>query len=566
MANFPGVFAPVGFPTRYDLVTADIDVLAQNQNNLQGSMSYGGAAGARVANAPVDVTHATRAGAMTAGIVEFMYNRIHLMPAFLNLGNVVSSQTRPVTVWNSYFAPRTLEEIAQEGTEGIVLSGQPTPPLVFGALQARTWDVQISPDGPPVVSATYAWNFTGEPAAYLPITGQRISIWSFSPTWENGILERLEWMTDILPSPYGVEQRRALRLSPRRSFQLKLIANKRERSFMELACFDWGARNWAIPIWPDVQGLPSDCSIGAVFIPCVTEGRDFRVGGLAVIRGKLAFDFETVEVAEVLAGGITIERPLANDWPQGTRLYPVRTARFTQQPQLTRLTDEAITASAEFILAEPSDWPAIMPSTLYRGDPVFSDRPEESEDLTSTYQRLLDVVDNRTSFPITVDKAGLGFTAQAHRWLMYGRAEQSKMRSFLYALSGQLKAVWVPTHYADLVVVADILASSTSIDVEWVGYSRYGRMQPGRRDIMITLRNGTVIYRRILDASEVDGNTERISVDSSFTSLIKKEDVLRISYMARCRLDQDFIEINHQTDSDGTASAKGVWRSLRDDL
>ncbi len=45
---------------------------------------------------------------------------------------------------------------------------------------------------------------------------------------------------------------------------------------------------------------------------------------------------------------------------------------------------------------DSSDWPEVMPSTTYRGWPVLEQRPEESEDLSVSYQRLIDVLDNET--------------------------------------------------------------------------------------------------------------------------------------------------------------------------
>src|SRR5574343_92051 len=46
------------------------------------------------------------------------YNRIHLIPAKVDVGNLVSDQYFDVLVWNAYFVPRTLESISQSGTSG----------------------------------------------------------------------------------------------------------------------------------------------------------------------------------------------------------------------------------------------------------------------------------------------------------------------------------------------------------------------------------------------------------------------------------------------------------------
>lgn len=550
-------------PLKYNVATGK---LAIDQTPLRARPATAGLfARVRDAHLPIDVSNYQRQGPIVEHLMSVLYNKIHVRPVSLILGNVVSTQQRDIRVWNAYFQAHSLESMELTDSEGIEISGQPEPPLAYGPLAERTYTVTVSTDGPPVVDANIKWQFDVQSLS-VPITGSRITIWSFSPNWDGGILERLEWMTSVVTGPLGTEQRRSLRIAPRRSFQINLIANKRERAYMELSCFNWGARNWAIPVWIDVQELSSDVKAGDLTIPAVTDGRDFRVGGLLTLRGATAFDYEAREIASFDATSITLDRPLLNDWPKGTKLYPVRTARLVEQPTMTRLTDEAISAKAQFMLMEPSDWGKNWPADSYRGYPILKQPPEESDDLTNTYARLLQIVDNNSGLPLYVDTASLGFTAQAHKWQMHGRDQHTLWRSFFYYMAGQWRSVWVPTFAADLVPVDRAIAGNTTIDVEWVGYSRFGVGQPARRDIMITMKDGTQLFTRILDAQELTESTERLSLEAAWGKTYEASDFLRISYMAWCRLDQDFIEIQHETDIEGLSTAKAVFRSLRDDI
>lgn len=519
----------------------------------------------RNANLPISVYGTQRSGPILEQLMRFIYNRIHVNPSALVLGNVVSSQERQVRVWNAYFEPHTLESFEQTDAEGIAISGQPDAPLSYGALSERTYTVTVSTEGPPVVNASLNWKFDIQDLT-IAVTGSRITIFSFAPTWEGGITETLEWRTTLAQGPLGTEQRRSIRIAPRRFFELKLIANKRERAYMDIAMFNWGNRNWAIPIWPDVQELRTPLHTGDLHIPCNTAGRDFTVGGLVCLRGRDAFTYEAREIAQIDGYGLTLDRPILQDWNVGTKIYPVRTARFSAQPQHSRLTDQNSSVSVKFMVMEPCDWPAIPPTTTYRGYPVFATRPEESEDLTNTYLRLVQTIENNTGLPLTVDTAGLGFTARAHRWLMHGIAQHTEVRNLLYYLAGQWKSLWVPTHNEDMVVNNRVIAGSTALDIEWIGYSRFGVGQPQRMDVMITMRNGTVYFRRILDAQEIDADTERVGLDTAIPVTYDPKDFLRISFMALSRLDQDSVEIQHETDIEGVGSAKVVFRSLRDDI
>lgn len=492
------------------------------------------------------------------------YHRIHINPTQLDLGNVVSTQTSTVRVWNAFLVPHTLTAISGMD-EGIDLTGQAAPPLLFPALKEREWQVSVSPEGQPVLDTTLTWSFDNGAAAGLRITANRIIAWSWVPDWADGIIERLIWATDILQSESAVEQRRSIRLAPRREFEATMYLEGRERQLFDLALHGWGGRIWAMPVWPDIQILAAGVPLGAQRISCSTVNLDLRVGGLVMLRGETAFQYEVGEVAAIDTTGIDLVRPTQQQWPAGTRLYPMRSAQLQEQPSLTRLTDQASAVDVRLLVVESCDWPAVMPTTLYRGRSVYDVTPDESEDLTSAFARLTNTLDGGTGIPLITDIAGRALAVLGHRWLDLGRAARASLRSFLYAMRGRQKAVWIPTHAADLDLVSEITSVATAIDVANVGYSRFASAKPGRRDIRMQLWDGTVFYRRVIGSTELDADIERLAVDQVFGRQILPEQVARISWMALMRLDSDTVEIEHQTDSEGVATCAITFREVRDD-
>ena len=520
--------------------------------------------GAVTTSWPVEANGRAITGQKLRAHLDDWYYRIHISPRQLDLGNVVSTQTTAVSLWSAYLEPRTLTAISGL-SEGIELSGQPAAPLVFTGLQERQWQVAVTPAGQPVLDATLAWQFDNSDEADLRITANRIIAWTFAPDWADGVLERLTWATDILQSESGVEQRRAIRLAPRREFEAPMLIEGRERQLLDLALFGWSARVWALPVWPDVQLLTSAVPAGVTTIACATSGRDFRAGGLAMLRGESAFASETVEVLTVDTGGLTLKRQTQQAWPAGSRLYPARSAQLAEQPGSTRLTDRLDRLDTRFLVVEPCDWPASMPATLYRGWPVLEERPDESDDLTRSYQRLLLSLDNGAGMSLSTDTANRAFALLQHRWLLAGRTEQVAFRSLLYALNGRQHAVWVPSHADDLTLVATVTAVATTLDVAYVGYTRFAQARPGRRDLRIELFDGTVFHRRISGSTELSADVERLSLDSVLGVQVAPAQVARISWLTLCRLDSDSIEITHETDSDGVARSQAVFRAVRDE-
>lgn len=566
MASFTGILPKKVIATPDLRSTINIKSLAINQVQKRIFVKVVPGAGAYSALGPTYTQHSSYGGGVVEFLAAFIYNRMHITPRELALGNIIGVQQRDIFLWNAWLVPRTLTSLSKDNTEAIDITNQPDPPLVFLPLEEKNWKIQVSSEGPPTVDATLTWNFdSGE---HLPahITGTRIIIWSFYPTWEGGITETLEWKTNVIAGPLGDEQRRSLRISPRRSFQLQLIANDQERRYLDMLAFSWGSRNWAVPVWNDVQELQTTVQMGDQYVPCQTFGRDFRVGGLMLFRGDDAFSFETAEISQITEVGLTLDRPVLSGWPKYTKIYPVRSARFAEQPVVTRLTDQAVSVACNFQISEVSDWAPSPGDETYRGYPVFRLPTEETESLTSTYLRFLQTLDNGTGLPRYIDTANLALTAQAYRWLMFGRNEQAAMRSLLYYLKGQFRSVWVPTHSEDFVLARMIPFDSVAMDVEFVGYTQFGYLQPGRRDIMITLYDGRVFFRRITASQEISPGVERLAIDTALGFDLLPSMVYRISYMARCRLEADTVEIDHQTDSDGVAACRVVFRSVRDDL
>ncbi|EPL63735.1 hypothetical protein B382_04620 [Stutzerimonas stutzeri B1SMN1] len=496
--------------------------------------------------------------------IDDYYYRIHISPQQLDLGNVVSAQTSPVMLWNAYLEPRTLSTISGLA-EGLEVSGQPAPPLLFQGLQELTWQVTVTPDGQPVLDTTVAWQFDNGRSAGLRVTANRIIAWTFVPDWGDGIRERLTAATDILQSESAVSQRRKLRLAPRREFSGPMYAEGHERQLLDLSLFGWSDRIWSIPIWPDIQLLDVGIAADVDFIPCSTSHLDFRAGGLAMLRGESAFISETVEILDVLSAGLQLKRNTQLAWPAGTRLYPARAAQLLEEPALSKLTDRLVEAEVRFLIVEPSDWPGWLPITLYRGRPVWDRRPDDSENLTHASERLRSTLDSGFAQPLITDTARRALQVLGQRHLDLGREARALVRSFIYGMEGRQQVVWVPTHMDDLTLLAPASAVATTIDVANIGYTRFSNGKPGRRDIRIERWSGPALMRRITGATELDAQTERLALDAALGIDLQPADLARISWMNLMRFESDTQEIEHMTDSEGVAAWATAFREERDD-
>jgi hypothetical protein len=386
-------------------------------------------------------------------------------------------------------------------------------------------------------------------------------VWMFPPNWEQGVLERLEFKTDVMTSEVGYEQRVSRRLTPRRFFEATFLIPNRDRQYFEMLMAREAAHPFLIPLWHQVTQLTAAAASGQDTLTFDTVNREYKVGDLVILRGRHAQEFEVGEVEAVTATTLTLISNLENSWRKGTFVYPARLARIMEAKlSAGKKTDRAISVSMAFRVDEVNPYSsADLDFTTYLGTPVLELRPDDSEELQTSYSRNLSVLDNDLALPDIYDFAGLSFTSQGYRWGVRGRTKHDELRRTLYALRGRANAMWVPTFMDDMTLATDIAAEDTTITISNIGYSRLEGIVDGRKDIVIELFDGTRLYRRITSAVEDDADTETLTFAEPFVAGITIAEVFRISYIARCRLEQDLVELNHLTDTDGVTTCAISW-------
>lgn len=518
--------------------------------------------GATANTQPVDENKLARTGQHGPGF-GFLdwYNRIHITPALVALGNVVSAQSRTLRVFNAYFVPRTLTAIAPENDDGITLTEPAATPITLEPFQEIAYSFSVSTEGPPTIDATYAFSFDVGSRTVV-VTGQRITAWPWAADWSRPVTERLEWLTDVLRTADGSEQAIQLREWPRRTFEFAFGVDGAQRRTLEATLYGWGARVWALPVWTDGEDLQSQIAAGASSVLSDTDTRDYHASGLIIFLAESG-KFEVAEVATVNPTGIDLKHPVQSTWPAGTRIYPARTARLQDKQLISRFTGAVGYGVARFQCIEPAPGEAAT-ETLYRGYPVMLQPTEWSQDPTSDYQRTLSELDGLTGGSIVDDETELPDIVTSYRFAMDGRAAIMAHRDFLFARAGRARRMWVPTFTPDIVPVANVGVSATNIDIERTEYTRFVGADVHRRDLRIELNVGTVLYRRIVGSSIIDDATERLTIDSALGVLVHPSDVSMVSYMALCRMESDAIELSWW--SGQFAETQAAFRAIRNDV
>lgn len=386
-----------------------------------------------------------------------------------------------------------------------------------------------------------------------------IPVWTIPPDWSGGITETLEWLTSVMASPKGSEQRMALRTTPRRSFEMTMKPVGPIRTLFDMFLLRSGAQPIYAPVWHEIGKLTVAAAIGNTTIYLDTLYTEFAYADAVLIQGRTPFNYEIAEISAVTDTWIVLAAPLtALAWPIGTRVYPLKRCRIEVSPQAARRADRAVETRVKFSTIDANPYPASNASNC-----CVLDDPNDGVDLTYSYQSFVAELDNQTGkrYQASTNASDLSATRQQYSWWAKGRQRNAELRGLFYLLKGRQVPIWAPTYFADFDLVENIV--DTGVVVKRCGYTDMGGPATGRRFILFHLHNGCGAVRKIVSSTIVgDGTTERLVMEETIDHVVTPAEIKRISFVSLCRLDQDSVEITHHTDSKGLSTASAMFRSL----
>jgi hypothetical protein len=374
----------------------------------------------------------------------------------------------------------------------------------------------------------------------------------FAP--ETGMVETLQFLTDVLEKLDGSEQRVQVRQYPRRQYGMTLRLDGVERQWLDNVLSGRQAEDLYVPLWTQPTYLTSPASqydTSLVVDPTTQALAEFREGNkLAVWSNSTTWDM--VEIDTLGTGTITLvdELLLAGGYPVGTTVYPVVKVTCPRPPAGTIMgltmedvTLELITKDSESDIADASAWDSFK--TL----PYLKDLHLGS--------RIGYVYDAQTL------DFNTGKTTQETRWaegkqsrsltrVCHDRQTAWDLRCLLYYLSGRWRSFYMPTYLAE---VPSISLVGTTLTIGNVGYNQYAA---GRTLVRIITSTADEV-RTIISSVDL-GTTEELTLDAVVGGTL-----VQVEFIYRVRLDNDDVALT-QGDALGTMRADLSIRSVPIDV
>lgn len=394
-------------------------------------------------------------------------------------------------------------------------------------------------------------------------------VWPLEPTWGDPITETIEWLTNVLISESGAEQRRKLRTYPRRSFTASFVEWKLGQRMLDAAATALNGGDIIVPIYWDKQALHTEAMEGTNVIHGDFSGRwEFAPGRVAVLKNQQnMIDNEAVLIKAVTDNAIITAKDLKRSWPVGTLLYPAAPARINNIDSIERPVNDAALTKITFEITEPFKVEKKL-NYMEVNDKnnkmvLYGLKHNWGESVTIDLSRDVVIHDNAVGRTMTTDVGKNSISMQRTSLFIQGIDGHRAFLEMLFAAEGQMMTFHLVTQQEDIRPVKDIVHEEGYIACEPIGYTAFGTVsQQIRTWLVIQKTDGTRLYAKAI-STRIAGNVEYIVLEHS-VGTIPLQDILMICWCPISRLGSDSVDIEHKTDIEGLSTSVLVFKSFYD--
>lgn len=543
------------------------DISIANYGNTAGlSLSVPGATGAPVVSPTiVPLANATVVPFGLGTMLFDYYNRIFLLPPDVAIFNARIGIPYTYRVWNAFLTPVTLTSINPFDAGGLtnsLLNGE-----TFAGTQLKEFTITLDGTAGTLIDASYVLDFSQGPDLTLGFTAQTAVLAQYPP--DRPIREEIEWLTNVITSRNGTEQRISVRPDPRLSSQIvTTIQADDERVRIERGnLFRAIGQRVFFPDWLQPVVLTAAANSGDQTINVDASENTLAAGG-AVFMSNLAHTVGEFLVIGSLpfATQITFTTTLANSYTEGSVIYPLREGLLKDGPKLNRqnYAQHKLTYSPDFqsfvlplgtsttrvydpaavqdeaVVMKPLD--NVVP--IYDGYPLVN-RFAMGEDSENTFSSVLERVDEDTGVFTDYTRRNEARIRFNRTYLVQNRKQRSYMHRLLTLMAGRSKPALFPTFAPDLELVELFPTGLNTMTITGLPNAStiYFDRESHKR---IALQVGPIFYvRKVLASTTLSNGNVSLVLDGALPPTLTADQVDQISFVLLARLNSDTVEVEN---------------------
>lgn len=464
----------------------------------------------------------------------YFFDNLFLTPAEIDAGVIVPGAEYSFELWHSFTTPRQLAGITQTGSYGIELNG-----VTSGALASfESFDYKISLNqANGLVDYTAAFDFGTGSSNSFRLTASMALVMPERIDWSTQPEMSIQYLTEVIESFDGTEQRIALRDTPRSSLSyMYSMTDKQQYQFDNKLSTSSGSM--LVPLWP------LQCRLSRGILPGDTRIDLIEVSAhLASSETILVSEYDRHEILSVesVAGlAVTLKSMAKNDFSESAIVVPLRIAYPSDESNSTSLLRGFDQHSITYDLDETQIQKPAPVNDFERlnSRPVFPFRPDRSKDITTQYNRRREILDPLIGARSIYDRAKGAVKILGQTFTFFSEQERQRFEDFAEIMNGSQGEFYIEGPGQAFELSEDIVVPTYKFKIKSSGYSNFSNSRSLATNIAIKLYNGTTIYKTILSATGNPDGTETITTKES-TNNLKISDIETIVPLYLARFDSD---------------------------
>ncbi|AUZ58720.1 Phage protein [Pseudomonas sp. XWY-1] len=464
----------------------------------------------------------------------YFFDNVFLTPARIDAGVVVPSDEFGFELWHSFTDAKTLAGVSQTGAFGIQLQG-----ATSGALYAFTsfaYGVSLS-HANGVIDYKASFDFGAGSACTFSLTASMALVMQERIDWSTQPEMSIQYLTEVIESFDGTEQRIALRDTPRCSLSyMYSMTDEQQYQFDNKLATSTGSM--IVPLWPLQCQLsravqPGDASV-------VLEAINAHVRASDTLLISEDDESEVVSIESVDGRTVTLKHLAKKTFSTNAVVLPARIAYSTDESNSTSLLRGFDQHSITFDLDETQIQKPAPVDDFERlnSRPVFPFRPDRSKDVTTQYNRLRETLDPLIGARSIYDRARGTVKILGQTFTFFSESERQRFEDFAELMTGAQGEFYIEGPGQAFELSEDIVVPTYKFKIKSSGYRNFANSRSLATNIAIKLYNGATIYKTILSATKNPDGTETITTKES-TNNLKISDIETIVPLYLARFDSD---------------------------
>lgn len=464
----------------------------------------------------------------------YFFDNVFLTPAEIDAGVVVPGAEFSFELWHSFTSPKQLTGLTQTGAYGIELKG-----VTSGLLASfESFDYKISLNQANGLvdyrasfdfgtGSAYSFNLTASMALVMP---ERID-WSTQPEMS------IQYLTEVIESFDGTEQRIALRDTPRCSLSyMYSMTDEHQYKFDNKIATSSGSM--LVPLWPLQCRLSRGISAGDARINLTEVSAHLASSETILISEHDRYEILSMESMAGLE--VTLTTLAKNDFSESAIVVPLRIAYPSDESNSTSLLRSF---DQHTITYDVDETQALKPAPVddferLNSRPIFPFRPDWSKDITTQYNRRREILDPLIGARSIYDRARGTVKVFGQTFTFFTEAERQRFEDFAELMNGAQGEFYIEGQGQAFELSEDIVVPTYKFKIKSSGYTNFANSNSLAPIAVIKLYNGTTIYRTILNATGNPDGTETITT-KEITATLKQTDIETIVPLYLARFDSD---------------------------